>query len=72
MKSNRWLDKIKKRSFWAAIIPAILLMVQAAAALFGYSIDLGEVGDRLLDVINSVFAVLLILEWDWGSREKKE
>ena len=72
MKSNRWLDKIKKRSFWAAIIPAILLMVQAAAALFGYSLNLGEVGDRLLDVINSVFAVLLILEWDWGSREKKE
>lgn len=67
MKSNRWLDKIKKRSFWAAIIPAILLMVQAAAALFGYSIDLGEVGDRLLDFINSVFAVLLILGWDWGS-----
>lgn len=72
MKSNRWLDKIKKRSFWAAIVPAILLMVQAAAALFGYSLNLGEVGDRLLDFINSVFAVLLILEWDWGSREKKE
>lgn len=67
MKSNRWLDKIKKRSFWVAIIPAILLMVQAAAALFGYSLNLGEVGDRLLDFINSVFAVLLILGWDWGS-----
>lgn len=60
MKIN-WLVRIKNKAFWVALIPALLLLAQTVAALFGASIDLGEVSDKLLSVVNAVFAVLVIL-----------
>ena len=44
-----------------AIIPAVLLLVQTVAAVFGYSLDFGELGNRLIAVVNAVFGVLVIL-----------
>ena len=29
--------------------------------MFGFTLDLGELGDRLLDVVNALFAVLALL-----------
>ena len=37
-----WKVRIKNKNFWIAIIPAILLVIQAVAHVFGYNIDLGE------------------------------
>lgn len=56
-----WKVRIKNRNFWLALIPAVLLLVQVIAAVFGYTIDMGEMGDKLLAVVNAVFAVLAIL-----------
>lgn len=56
-----WKVRIKNKNFWLAIIPALLLLIQAIAAVFGYSIDLGDMGNKLLDVVNTVFMVLAIL-----------
>lgn len=56
-----WKVRIKNRNFWLALIPAVLLLVQVVAAVFGYTIDMGEMGDKLLAVVNAVFAVLAIL-----------
>lgn len=56
-----WKVRIKNKNFWLALIPAVLLLVQVIAAVFGYTIDMGEMGDKLLAVINAVFAVLAIL-----------
>lgn len=56
-----WTVRIKNKAFWVAIIPALLLLAQVVAAVFGYEINLGEMGDKLLDVINAAFAVLTIL-----------
>ena len=56
-----WKVRIKNKQFWLAIIPAILLVVQAVAHVFGYNIDLDELGNNLLAVVNAVFAVLVIL-----------
>ena len=60
MKIN-WLVRIKNKAFWLALIPAVLLLAQTVAATLGYTLDLGEIGDKLLAVINAVFAVLTIL-----------
>lgn len=60
MKIN-WLVRLNNKNFWMAIIPAALLLIQAVAAVFGLSIDLGETGNNLLDVVNAAFAVLTIL-----------
>ena len=56
-----WKVRIKNKQFWLTLIPAVLLLVQVVAAVFGITIDLGELGNRLLDVVNAVFAVLVIL-----------
>lgn len=56
-----WTVRIKNKNFWLAAIPALLLLVQTVAALFGLTLDLGEIGDKLLAVVNAVFALLVIL-----------
>lgn len=56
-----WQVRIKSKQFWLALIPAVLLLVQVVAAVFGFELDLGELGNRLLDVVNALFAVLAIL-----------
>jgi len=61
MANINWKVRIKNKAFWVAIIPAILLLVQVVAAVFGITIDLGEMGNKLLDVVNAAFGVLAIL-----------
>ena len=56
-----WTVRIKNKNFWLAVIPAVLLLVQTVAAVFGYSLDLGEIGNRLIAVVNAVFGVLVVL-----------
>lgn len=56
-----WTVRLKNKAFWLAIVPAVILLIQVAAALFGYTLDLGAVGDKLLAVVNAVFSVLTIL-----------
>lgn len=56
-----WTVRIKNKNFWLALIPAVLLLVQTVAAVFGYSLDLGEIGNRLIAVVNAVFGVLVVL-----------
>jgi len=61
MKNINWEVRIKNKAFWVAFIPAVLLLVQVVAAVFGFTLDLGELGNRLLDVVNAVFSVLATL-----------
>lgn len=56
-----WKVRVKNKNFWVAIVPAVLLMIQVVAAVFGFELDLGELGNKLLAVVNAVFAVLAIL-----------
>lgn len=60
MKIN-WIARIKNKNFWVTLIPAVLLLVQAIAAVFGFTLDFGELGNQLLSVVNTLFAVLAIL-----------
>ena len=56
-----WKVRFKNKSFWLALIPAVLLLIQAVAAVFGFTLDFGELSDKLLAVVNAVFVVLTIL-----------
>lgn len=56
-----WRVRIRNKAFWVAIIPAILVLIQVVAAVFGYTLDLGELGNKLIAVVNAVFVVLSIL-----------
>lgn len=56
-----WKIRAKNKNFWIAIIPAILLLIQAIAQVFGFTIDFGKLGNNLLDVVNAAFVVLSLL-----------
>lgn len=56
-----WKVRLKNKAFWLAFIPAALLLVQTVAALFGFALNLGDIGDKLLAVVNALFALLSIL-----------
>lgn len=56
-----WIVRLKNKHFWLALIPALLLLVQVTAEMFGFALDLGELGNRLLGVVNAVFALLTVL-----------
>lgn len=60
MKIN-WLVRIKNKQFWISLIPAIALLIQAVAAVFGYTLNLEELVGKILTVVSAVFAVLAIL-----------
>lgn len=60
MKIN-WLVRIKNKNFWIALVPAVLLLVQVVLAVFDVTIDIGDLGNKLLAVVNAAFAVLTIL-----------
>ena len=56
-----WKVRIKNKTFWLSLIPALLLLAQALGAVFGLSLDLSAVGEKLLTVVNTLFAVLTIM-----------
>ena len=56
-----WKVRIKNKVFWLSIIPAILLLVQAVAAVFGYTLDFTSLSQKLIAVVEAVFVVLTIL-----------
>ena len=56
-----WIVRIKNKNFWLTVIPALLLLVQVVMNVFGVNLDLGELGNRLLAVVNAAFAFLAAL-----------
>ena len=61
MSNINWKVRIRNKAFWIAVIPAIALVIQAAAAVFGYTVDLTTVVGKLQAVVNAVFVLLVIL-----------
>ena len=61
MNEINWRVRIKNKVFWIALIPAVLLLVQTGCSVFGVELDFGTLQDKLLAVVNALFAVLVIL-----------
>ena len=56
-----WTVRFKNKTFWLALIPAALLLIQAVAKVFGFELNFGELGNNLTAVVNTVFALLAVL-----------
>ena len=56
-----WKVRLKNKQFWVSLIPALAILVQAVAAVFGYTLDLEALVGKILAVVSAVFAVLAIL-----------
>lgn len=60
MKIN-WKLRLWNKQWWLACVPAILLLLQAVAAPFGYNWDFANLGTQITGIINAVFALLAIV-----------
>ncbi len=56
-----WRVRLVNKQFWVSVIPALALVAQAVAALFGWELDLTTLVGRVLTVVDAVFALLVIL-----------
>ena len=56
-----WKVRIRNKQFWVSVIPALALVVQAVAAVFGRTPDFSNMIGRLVAVVDAVFALLVIL-----------
>lgn len=50
-----WKIRLKNKNFWLAIVPAVLLLVQAIASVFGYTVDFSDLQGKLIAVVNAIF-----------------
>ena len=56
-----WKVRIRNKQFWVSVIPALALVIQAVAAVFGWTLDFTRLIGKLIAVIDAVFALLVIL-----------
>lgn len=59
--SINWAVRVKNKTFWLTLVPAVLLLIQAVSAPFGYTWDFVVLNQQLAAIINALFAVLAIL-----------
>lgn len=53
--------RIRNKTFWLALIPAVLVLIQVCAAPFGYNWDFAGLQTQLIAIVNAVFVLLSIL-----------
>ena len=56
-----WKVRIRNKQFWVSVIPALALVVQAVAAVFGRMLDFTSLVGKCITVVDAVFALLVIL-----------
>ena len=61
MKNINWKIRLKNKTFWVAIVPALALALQTLLAIFGIEADYSQQVADLIEFINAVFVVLVIV-----------
>ena len=61
MAKINWKVRVKNKAFWLAFVPAVALLIQAIANIFGITIDLNDVSGRIIAAIDALFVVLVIV-----------
>lgn len=56
-----WKIRMQNKTFWLALVPAFLLLIQAVAQVFNVSLDFTNLNKDLLGVVNALFTVLAII-----------
>ena len=56
-----WKVRFANKDFWMTFIPAMLLLITVVAEVFGFKLDLGDLGNKLLEVVKAVYLLLSIL-----------
>ena len=53
--------RLKNKTFWLSIIPAILLIGQIVGSWFGYEVPADKISNEAVNFIIAVFVVLTLL-----------
>lgn len=61
MNKINWSVRLKNKNFWLAIVPALALLFQAFADIFGIKLEFGQTIDKILVFINVLFAFLVLI-----------
>jgi phi LC3 family holin len=61
MNKINWSVRIKNKNFWLALVPALALLFQAFADIFGIKLEFGQTIDKVLVFINVLFAFLVLV-----------
>lgn len=56
-----WKVRISNINFWLTIVPAILLGVQIVASIFGFTLDITTLQDKIIALIDVIFTILMIM-----------
>lgn len=56
-----WKVRLHSKEFWIAMVPAVLVLIQQAAAIMGFQMDLSELQSQLLAAVNTVFVILSLV-----------
>lgn len=60
MKIN-WKVRMLNKNFWVAIIPAVLILLQAVLKACGIEFQIANIQESALNIINALFTLLAIL-----------
>lgn len=58
MKNINWKVRVKNKAFWVTAIPTVLLLITQVAGLFGFTLDLSSIGEKLVGIASTVFLIL--------------
>nr|DAP41734.1 MAG TPA: holin [Caudoviricetes sp.] len=61
MNKINWSVRLKNKNFWLAVVPALALLFQVFANIFGIKLEFGETIDKILVFINVLFAFLVLI-----------
>lgn len=61
IKGLNWPVRLRSKEFWIALIPALFVLAQQIALLFGFELQLDWIQAIMLDIVNSVFILISIL-----------
>ena len=56
-----WKVRVSNPHFWVTLIPAMVVLAQAVASVFGVTLDLSTLTGKLLAVVDALFVVLTIV-----------
>lgn len=56
-----WKVRIKNKTFWLTLIPALIIFIEVVASSFGFSIQIENFNQNIVTVVNALFTLLAIL-----------
>lgn len=52
--------RAKNKAFWVAFVPAVIVLIQTVAGIFGVSLDLTDLSGKIVAAIDALFVVLML------------